>query len=578
MQEPYSMVLTSIIAATIVAMILFCYFRFLVKKKPNFLLILFLLSILPIISIFRIGSYESGDLSLHTMRTYSFYSILFQEHILPRWTPEFNVGYGDPHFLFAYFLPYFIGASLHFVGFPFLLSIKLLLAASFILSGVAMYYWIKDDFGEKAAFVGALFYLYVPYHLVDLHFRVTIAETLSFVFPPLLLLLAKKIMTKPTVTRCVLNVVAYACFIMTHQIISLLFFPIVIAYSLLIWFTKKKKAYTDIIIYFVTLLGGLFLSAFYWLPIIKEAKYVQASLTTHNTIYTPFEQLFYSPWRFGLLFQGDMGQLSFLIGYTQLFIVAAAVYLLIKKKFSYYERLLAVFFLILIVLLLFMITPQSRDLWLKLPLINYFQFSYRLMEAVALATSFLAALVVTKWNNKYFIIILCSITVLYTILNWGNRKTLPYAQDDYLITAYKNKPDIGMYLEPSSPIWADLETSKLRTKTPQHIEVLQGNAEIKQISRTSTYHKYVIHTATKTYIKENTLYFPGWTLYVDGKEYPMNYTNKKYPGVITFTLEKGPHEVVLTFQDTPIRALAMRISIGTIIILLVLLIASRKRK
>lgn len=191
MLPTYKMVVLNLILSTLLLLGLIIY-RYLFRRKVNLFFLLMLISLLPIISILRTGTYESGDLSLHTQRLMSFYNLLFNYNLIPRWTPEFNAGYGDPHFLFAYFLPYFMGSIFHFIGFSFLTSVKLLLTFSFILSGATMYFWVKDELGQKSGFVAGIFYLFMPYHLVDLHFRVSIAETLSFVFLPLALLGTKK--------------------------------------------------------------------------------------------------------------------------------------------------------------------------------------------------------------------------------------------------------------------------------------------------------------------------------------------------------------------------------------------------
>lgn len=572
MIDPQRMVMMSVTSSIVALAVLYIYFKFSAKKKINYLFLLFIISLPVIVSIFRAGSYESGDLSLHTMRSISFFNILFNEHLLPRWTPEFNAGYGDPHFLFAYFLPYFISAIFHFLGFSFLDSMKLVLTFSFILSGFAMYAWAKDELSEKAGFVSAVFYLFAPYHLVDLHFRVTVAETLSFIFLPLLLLLAKKILYAPTVLKIVTGAICYALLLLTHQITALTFSPVLISYALFVWFSKKKRHYKELVFYFASITGGFLISAFYWAPIIAEAKYTQASLANNIASFTPLLELLYSPWRLGFLFQGHKGELSFLIGYTQLLVVIVGLYLLIRKRLALPKKRLLIFFLILFSLLVFMITPESKDLWATLPLFKYSQYSYRLLEIVALCTSIIAGIVATKYNKKFFIIILCFITIFYTILNWGNRKAVAQINDSFLINEFRNRPDIPIYLEPSSPIWADLKKSKVRTKSKTHIEILSGKAQIKELSRTSITHRYLINAETQTSVKENTLYFPGWTLLVNGEEKNISYTDPGYPGIIKFSLPKGLYEVELTFRDTQIRSLSLLISVTTAIALLVSLL------
>src|SRR3990167_11398567 len=149
MIDPYRMVFVNIIASVLVFGGALVYRYIYPKKNVNLLVLLILISFLPLISMLRSGTYQSGDLSLHAIRTMSFYKILFIEHILPRWTPEFYAGYGDPYFAFAYFLHYFLGAVFHYIGFSFLASLKLLMALSFILSGIFMYIFVKDELGEN---------------------------------------------------------------------------------------------------------------------------------------------------------------------------------------------------------------------------------------------------------------------------------------------------------------------------------------------------------------------------------------------------------------------------------------------
>src|SRR3989344_1144029 len=185
MLDPYRMVVVNVIASALVFFGVLFYRFIYPKKKINLFVLLIVISLLPLISMLRSGTYESGDLSLHAVRAMSYYNIIFNEHILPMWTPEFYAGFGDPYASFAYPLPYFIISVLHFLGFPFLISIKLLLATSFLLSGILMYIFVRKDLGEKAAFTAGVFYLFAPVHLVNMHFQVTIAMTLSYIFLPL---------------------------------------------------------------------------------------------------------------------------------------------------------------------------------------------------------------------------------------------------------------------------------------------------------------------------------------------------------------------------------------------------------
>jgi len=538
------------------------------KRKINLFYFLVLISILPIISIFRVGTYESGDLSLHTTRLMSFYNLLINYRLIPRWTPEFNAGYGDPHFLFAYFLPYFIGSIFHFLGFSFLTSIKFLLAFSFIFSGITMYLWAKDELGEKAGFAAAVFYLFAPYHLVDMHFRVSIAENLSFAFLPLILLGVKKVIEENSKKWFFALSLSFALLILSHQAISLMFTPIMLSYCLFVWLRKNNKEIKTLAYCFSSILFGFLISSFYWLPIIFLAKFTQQELNPTPISFPNLTQLLYSPWRFGLLFQGHKGELSYLIGYTQLFVLIFSIYLSIKNKLDKKKKNLLNFFLVTSAILLLMTLSLSKSIWEVIPFLKYSQFSTRLLVPLSLCISILAGIIVKKINRNWFFMTLCFITIFYTILNWGNRLTIPNINDEYLKKEFNLKPDVSG-LEPSSPVWADLNKSKLRTKPNTNIEIVKGDAIIKEISRTPISHLYKVDAKSDVQVKENTLFFPGWVVLANRKIISINYRNQNSPGIITFKLNKGVYDVKVKFVDLPIIIFSKWLSLISILFLII---------
>lgn len=558
----------NIILLGIVCCGVFLYTYIYPKKSPSLLFVLFLFSLLPIISIWRIGTYASGDLSLHVMRTMSFYHILFQEHILPSWTPEFNVGFGDPHFLFSYFLPYFLGSLFHAAGISFLASIKLLLSLSYVLSGVFFFLWMRSELGEKASFVGAIFYLFSPYHLVDLHFRVSIAETLAFIFLPLCLLFTRKLIREQKIAMFWFLSISYGLLILTHQIISLGFSPILLGYGIVTWLRYKKKIIAPLHIFISSLLYTFVLTIYYWLPILVESKYTQNAIKEiwHITSFPSLQELLFSSWRYGFLFQGNNGEITYLIGYTQVLVVILLIYQICKKQLHKKYIGFTTYFLILFSILFLLMLPQSKLIWSTLPLLDFFQYAYRLLTFITLCTAIFAAIVISRYKNSIAIIMLCTLTISYTILNWGNRMMLPHTNDITLKHDFLLHPDAGKYLEPSSPIWANPAKNDFRKFPISPLETLSGDTKIQVLFRSSTKHTYLVTSSTFVLLKENTLYFPGWKLFVNAKEYPFTYINSQHPGIILFQLPAGVYNITLLFTDTPIRASTKWISILTLII------------
>jgi len=96
-----------------------------------------------------------------------------------------NATYGNPLFIFNYSLPYYAVVFLHLLGLSFISGMKAYFGLNLYLSGVLMYLWIKKlTQNNLAAFTAAIFYLFNPYHLIDIHLRATLGESTIFTLAP----------------------------------------------------------------------------------------------------------------------------------------------------------------------------------------------------------------------------------------------------------------------------------------------------------------------------------------------------------------------------------------------------------
>src|SRR5256885_1788135 len=109
MIDPYRTIVISLIGSTLIALILLFYRFIYPKRNINLFLLLILISLLPIISIFRSGTYEAGDLTLHSVFLQSFYENLQDGFFFPKWAGGLCGGYGCPVFMFEYLIPFYIG-------------------------------------------------------------------------------------------------------------------------------------------------------------------------------------------------------------------------------------------------------------------------------------------------------------------------------------------------------------------------------------------------------------------------------------------------------------------------------------
>ena len=72
----------------------------------------------------------------------------------------------------------------------------------------------------------------------------------------------------------------------------------------------------------------------------------------------------------------------------------------------------------------------------------------------------------------------------------------------------------------------------------------------------------------------NTLYFPGWKAFVDGRETPIAY---KAHGLIELSVPQGEHSIVVAFTDTWPRKVGNTVTLLSLAALL-LLGYTRRRK
>lgn len=577
-QDPYKMVLFNVLSSIILGTSLFTYKFVYPKRNINLLVLLITISILPILSIFRSGSYESGDLSLHSMESIYFYKVLGQGDLFPKWGGEMNATYGYPSFLFTYPLPFYIITIFHFFGNSFINSTKILLAASYIYSGIFIYIWLKKELGTKSAFIGGLFYLFAPYHLVDLHFRADIGEVLAFVFIPLSLLAAHSFIETKKVRWFILEIISFSALILSHPAISIIGVPVLISYIALIIFKKDKKIK---LFYFQILAvsAAVFLTAFYWLPVIYQLRFTHQSLFSENLSFVKINELFYSPWKFGLLFQGPKGELAFLLGYAHLIIIILGFFLLFTKKIEGFKKYLLLFSLLYVFLFCFMMLEISKPLWEITPFINNFQFTYRLLGITMLSMAIIAAITTTYIKSTKFIYLISFLVIFTTILNWGNRKSVPEINDHILEQQVPFTATNGSAIYQAITIWSDPNRPFASSIPKEHIEILMGEGEIKALERKNTYHSYIINAYSELIVKENTLYFPGWKVYINGKSKDIDILHSSSPsGIISFTVPKGMHKLEVMFLDTYIEILGKIISISMLFLILIITTFNNFRK
>lgn len=576
MSGAHSLVLGSIAVSLVFGAGIFFYRFIFPKQKINLLVLLTLISILPIISIFRNGVYESGDFTIHIYRAIDFYTSLQEGNIMPSWAGNLNGEYGYPLFILNYPLPYYFISLFHFLGFSFIVSLKIVLALNLAFSGIFMYLFTKEiTKNTLSAFSAGVFYIFAPYHLIDLHFKVALGELLIFTFLPLTALFFYKTTYKPTFQNILLTSLSFSFLIMSHVALAGLI-GILIGFYILFLFIKKPPSLKNILGLCVGVITSMLISLYIFVAPLLYTQYTINNNAPLKTVYFPkISELLFSPWKYGLLFQGPQGELSYLIGYTQLIVFSLLVFLFFRKKITKLYKKDVLFWIFSTFILIYLISPYSKFLW------EHSSFlvpigSHRLLVLVTFCISVLAGYLVLIFKKRvFFISFLLMITIAYTILNWGHRRLIPEITDATLIDylPYSTSRGEGHYYADSK--WIDPNNRWFSQIPKQRIEIKDGEGKIIDLKRSTTFHSYILDLDKPSVIFENTLYFPGWNVQSNGKKV------EPYPnslGITAFKLPQGLQYVTLKFSDLYLYNAAKIVSLFSFLTVVLMLLSLVGRK
>lgn len=524
-------------------------------KNKLIVFILIILALVPSFSLFHPGFPLTHDGQDHVARIANFYQNLSEGNIIPRWAGSLNWGYGHPILEFLYPLPSYIASFFHFIGFSLVDSTKIVFGLGMILSFIFMYMWLSAFLNKSSAIFGAVLYTYAPYRFVDLYVRGDIGENLTFAFIPLVLFFIYRLNKGKNINNIVLGAIALAFLILSHNAISLMALPFIIFYAAYL-VGKEEKMRKELIYYYTSILVlGFALSAFFWIPGLFEGKYTLRNIVTSGTYFKRFvnlKALLYGSWSYGISgqFTVQLGILHW-ISFLSSILLLAKFYIKRDKKNLIFSLGLIIYTLLAI----FFMLPISNFIWQKIILLQNFQFPWRFLAVTVFATSVLGAIVAGQIPQKFriWLTIFMIILLLFLSRDYMKPKSYLYKPESFYAGIYNSTTDTGE----SSPIWS----VRFMERQPKfHLEIIEGKADIQELKRTSTFHLYNVNVFGKSRFVENTLYFPGWEVLVDGQKTSIEFQDSANRGLITFFVDQGKHKIELRFTETKLRFAANLIS------------------
>ncbi|OGH14149.1 MAG: hypothetical protein A2860_03970 [Candidatus Levybacteria bacterium RIFCSPHIGHO2_01_FULL_37_33] len=515
-----------------------------------------------------------------------------------RWVSDLGYGYGYPIFNFYAPLAYYVGGFFNVLGFDALVSTKIMMIVGIILSGVFMYLLTKELWGEIGGLVSSLFYVYAPYHAVDIYVRGDVAEFWAYAFIPLAFYGMLKAFQEKKWKYIVVGAFGFSGVILSHNLTAMMITPFLIFLLFFLILSDTKEKIGSTFYFLITLFFGISISAFYWFPALVEMKFTNvlsqigggADFKNH---FVCAVQLWQSPWGFGGSAAGCIDGMSLKIGKLHVIVSLVAIVLLIislryrkfKNLFSKSDQqiIFAIFSVLAFVISVLLTLEISKPIWEFIPAMAFFQFPWRFLLIISFFTSILAGFSIwiiqkagkdiIKLDKANFIIVSIAI---FTLIFFNSKLFVP---QDYL---YKKSSD---YTNSLSLKWTASRISdeympknfikpSIKDDTVKNQIVAQDKSTkvLFQSSSTNKIHANV-SSGKKKKIKVSIAYFPGWNVFIDNKKSMPEVTNKGF----FVNIPSGEHALDIFFAQTPIEKFATSISLASVFLLIAGIILSRKR-
>lgn len=358
-----------------------------------------------------INKYHIGNDTMYHLTTISSIKDLIKTNFMSGITGKIlpNIGNGFGYGSRLFYPPIFhtctayLSYFLETLGIGFTTCVKIFYLCTFFLSGITMYIcsyrYTKD---KSLSFIASVIYLASSYHLSEIYVRDAQAESLLFVFLPLIILSIKELLEGHKKWFYPCFIIGYVGGILSH-FTMMIYVTIFLGITMLI---LHKKVFTkEFIIPFIKgCILVLLLSLFFFEPLFEHKllgnymvykKWVMSLGVWHTTL-----------WGMEYILPIDSSGIYF---YFSIVVIILMIYLLLRKRDIFREdkyKLIGIFTLISFI----MSTRYSP--WKIMPYSLFMiQFGWRLVTLVILGFSLMAPLSLEKSSRQLKILCLIGIII-----------------------------------------------------------------------------------------------------------------------------------------------------------------------
>lgn len=543
-----------------------------------------------------VGVPHTFDTSFHWTRIGALDRHLRDGLFFPRWLPEMLLGYGYP--LLNYYAPsiYYVGEFWHFFGASVYQSIILTAMTSVLVAGFGAYFLAYDLLRGRrsAALVSAAMYMLSPYLMINIFNRGAIGETGAQALFPWALWCAGRIFTARRPAAYAVPMVIVLALLASMHTITLFYAPAIVFFYLVCGFISARRsdaaaARRGLAWAAGAILGGMALSAFFWMPLLFERAYVsdrgfqiardvmlQSGIWSwHNflDLHLVYENVSQRPVQLGLV-QLTLATAGLIVGFWK--------GMSSEWRWWFWIAITATFVLLL--------TRASLALW-ENTLLAATQFPWRVLSMLSLPLALFAGATLLAVEKFWLRVALSGALIVLIIYAQTPRisNNSPYAAETdrsdaatlAMLDLDKGTLQGGEYnssIQEFRPIWA---SDEIHADARQDDEVGSSTdaPEVTALSSNLTKRTFQVHVpgSGSAPLVLLDFYFPGWAATLNGEVALTPYPSEGL-GLLTVDLPPGDHLVQVEWRGTPLERAASLISLAAALLFGVgLLFAPRMR-
>lgn len=533
--------------------------------RQNFIniLIVAVFATLAMASSFYRGITTGNDYRQHFQFAHSISSSIASYEFYPSFAAAANEGLGDVALRFYPPLTYYVLSIMEIVSGNWYFAALSTFWLIFFTGGIGVFLLCRESLSREASLAAAAIYTFAPYHLNEIYNNFLLAEFGATAVLPFCFLFVARVCKRGGWQNCAGLAAAYGLLILTHLPLTMIGSITLALFAL--FMIERERLFRSFLQLSTSVAGGLLLSSFYWLRMVRELSWLKHSDPAYFSDLFSFDRNFlFQPVNW-TNFSDDILNLWL----ADLMLVAmiavsipSAIYLVRRR--SELPRLVRAAAAVLLAAI-FMATPLSAPLWKGLSFIQRVQFPWRWLALVSLAGSVFAAYGVMRAaesmkrsNDTLLSASLGIVLLVFLFMGFFIVKSASYVEPAVFHEQTRNIGDVRSY-EGWWPVWAN------DSAFTQKEQVAASGRTITVGKWDALDRNFVVEPGAAATLSVRIFYYPHWKATANNS--PVEVTPSE-TGLLTVAVPAEKSDIRLYFEEPAINKWALYISFAAWVILL----------